>query len=1205
MAKKKNQPDPKKPAAPQPPAPPHDDIEEIHDLFVDEAAAPAEELEAIEEVEEVEAIEDDAAHSVIDEDLSHFKAGGALDSDQVSGVFSSVARVDADSKVDPLSDIIKAEPLSDTAAIEPIAEAPKAKADSDVRTEKTIPVADDEIVEVVDDGVLADEMTTHPKTEEFALPESAVKGKPVTGEDAIGGELGGVLDSSVSLNSFKSFKGKAPEKEQILDLDETLASIESPEPQKREVPEPTIAIDPSGSDADFNIEEIVQEEAVNFGARETGKAGIDPVAESLESGVRLESETKPKARPAAPSVEFDDLVVEDEIAPIEDEEQEIVIDDVVADEIVEAVDEEPAKPAKRIAKPVAAPVAAGDDINIEDLLGDELATPADSAVTEPVADDLVEASAEEEPVVAADEFAEPEPEPVTTPAKKAKAELPYQEPRKAGWGGAIGGTLVGILLAGGAAGGIWYADLIPSSPNAPQRAVPVVQTQEGGADPAKLAEAVKAAEKAQEENKTLMAQLDTAKTAAMKADDDLKAAAKEKEAAETAVNEIKKAIVAAKLDDKGEVDPAKLKSAVDDFMKDKAVAEAVNKLLKDAKIDDAGEKGVEKLVAERKDAVDKLTEVGKVLEGEKVKEQGAKGVQEILTNRDKIAKERDEFDQAVKEAVQELAMAKLVPDDADLKKAIVQGAKSARVKSESPLGGPLSSLAGSLGNLTLGVGDLVGGAIREGELVAEVNFLRASNALAPSPARQLDRFAAALENRDQKDPQLLKDATNLTTYVLSDKSGATPADKAKATYVLALVQRNQLNYEEARKAAESIKDAIATWGPGAQQAYRELVEPATVFLPRIEKLRAESNNAAALKEIDAALKVMPDNPRLLAERSMINVERLRDGVDAKTQESIRADAEVARKDPKTAAAATLALGKLEEAAGRPAEAEKLYREALKAADGDEQQSAQISLALGRLLLRSLGGEIPVAAPAAPAQPKEETPKEEKDSVQANPVGPRLSGGRPLVRMVVGLMLSQPPVIADPEDESSSARVKETIDLARRLIESKDKRIQAQGYMLLGEALSRAGQRTEGLKEYAKGLEMLQPGAQFGKLLDEHPAFQVPDAMQRANPILAEKHYGIGLHLYQQRKFAEAETQFKQAVSYFDKDARYLYYLGLCQLEQGSKNKRDAALYSWEQASRLEANSRPNTAEVNLALERIQGSRRVLLDGYRSRTAVVP
>src|SRR5204862_116667 len=57
---------------------------------------------------------------------------------------------------------------------------------------------------------------------EVALPESAVADDAtLINEDAIGDLDGGILDSSVSL---KSFKGAHPEKEPVLDLDETLAA---------------------------------------------------------------------------------------------------------------------------------------------------------------------------------------------------------------------------------------------------------------------------------------------------------------------------------------------------------------------------------------------------------------------------------------------------------------------------------------------------------------------------------------------------------------------------------------------------------------------------------------------------------------------------------------------------------------------------------------------------------------------------------------------------------------------------------------------------------------------------------------------------------------------------------------------------------------------------------------------------------------------
>ena len=66
---------------------------------------------------------------------------------------------------------------------------------------------------------------------------------------------------------------------------------------------------------------------------------------------------------------------------------------------------------------------------------------------------------------------------------------------------------------------------------------------------------------------------------------------------------------------------------------------------------------------------------------------------------------------------------------------------------------------------------------------------------------------------------------------------------------------------------------------------------ASFFLPRIDKLRAEDRYADALKEIDAALKVLPDNPRLKAERSIVSLELLSGRDDPKEVQSIRADPE--------------------------------------------------------------------------------------------------------------------------------------------------------------------------------------------------------------------------------------------------------------------------------------------------------------------------
>ena len=103
-----------------------------------------------------------------------------------------------------------------------------------------------------------------------------------------------------------------------------------------------------------------------------------------------------------------------------------------------------------------------------------------------------------------------------------------------------------------------------------------------------------------------------------------------------------------------------------------------------------------------------------------------------------------------------------------------------------------------------------------------------------------------------------------------------------------------------------------------------------------------------------------------------------------------------------------------------------------------------------------------------------------------------------------------------------------------------------------------------------------------------------------HPLLAERYFGQGLDAFWQRRYAEAEKAFKQAVANFDQDARYQYFLGLARYQQGGKAKREAARYDFGQGARLEAASRPNRVEVNASLERLQGELRQVLDRYRQK-----
>jgi hypothetical protein len=192
---------------------------------------------------------------------------------------------------------------------------------------------------------------------------------------------------------------------------------------------------------------------------------------------------------------------------------------------------------------------------------------------------------------------------------------------------------------------------------------------------------------------------------------------------------------------------------------------------------------------------------------------------------------------------------------------------------------------------------------------------------------------------------------------------------------------------------------------------------------------------------------------------------------------------------------------------------------------------------------------------------------------------------------------------DEETPESIARLKESIELARELIKSDDPKIKGQGHMILGQAYAKQGQRTRGLEEYVKGLQLLFPGTSsldLDKMVKEHPAFQQPDTLARPNPFLAERQYGEGLHHYWSRQYSQAEEHFKAAVGFYNQDARYYYFLGLARLHQKGQLKRDAAYFALEQGARLEAGNHPPASDINASLERVQGDLRLFVNGFREK-----
>src|SRR5260370_26808833 len=157
------------------------------------------------------------------------------------------------------------------------------------------------------------------------------------------------------------------------------------------------------------------------------------------------------------------------------------------------------------------------------------------------------------------------------------------------------------------------------------------------------------------------------------------------------------------------------------------------------------------------------------------------------------------------------------------------------------------------------------------------------------------------------------------------------------------------------------------------------------------------------------------------------------------------------------------------------------------------------------------------------------------------------------------MTGERPAVDEQETPEPTARLKESIELAKELIKSDNPKTKGQGYMLLGQAYSKQGLRTKGLQEYVKGMQLLNPGIaskDLDKLVQDHPAFQQPDSLDRPNPYLAERNFRKGLHYYWEKKYVDAEDQFRAAIRYFKKDPGYHYYPVLSREPQKAKSKHD-------------------------------------------------
>ena len=792
----------------------------------------------------------------------------------------------------------------------------------------------------------------------------------------------------------------------------------------------------------------------------------------------------------------------------------------------------------------------------------------------------------------------------------------------------IGGMFLGWFLAAGTAVGIWYfspelieqvKNELPESPNAAAKEV----KRELLPDEYAIAKAPLDSLR----NSVARGNSADDKADAKTSEEILAAAAAMIKAKQDQDEQLKKLGDGRLMDDKKNI-----VAQLDDWLKEltrtqenlQATLKQVNGALK---IDEAADTVAlaRKLYDARKDLDDKLADVNKFLGGANIKGQGPLGVKELVDARNALEADRDDLDAVVKGALKELADARAVKAGADMRKDVMDGIKTIRAKSENPIGLSLSYLVSSMSGVGPGLAGYFDKALENTGLLARLKFYEAREEFLITPAEKMEVYLTLLKDRRNKDPRDLRTAQHQAQWLLEPQAESSALVKAKAHYLLALVFRNEQKFDESRKALQAGMDEAdlakkedvklgRLLGMELRDSLKEMTDPMVYFMPRIERLQELGRLPAALDELNLAVQAIPGDARLLARRSLVRLEVLRSDskfvpgkVPQNVQDLIRADAAMADKDPGAKVEATFVMGLLEEEIGNLKNAEDLYREALKLHKGSAEEAGKIRIALGRVLQRErtpAGLAVPQSRLGEPDRKRGEElvcdDMDETDVATESEEAPIAANFHPISALVAAAIIAQPQ-FDDDEDPALAKRINESIEIAKELIASDNPKIKGQGYIMMGLALAKKGRRTEGLRVYVDGLKLVNPGKEtkdLVKMIEEHPIFQQPDVATRPNKGLADYHFAQGRQLYFAKKYPEAEAHFKQAVSYFDQSAVYMYFFGLSQLAQNTRAKRDAADYSLTRAGKLEARGYPSWAEVNVSLERIQGELRQHLNRYR-------
>jgi hypothetical protein len=582
-------------------------------------------------------------------------------------------------------------------------------------------------------------------------------------------------------------------------------------------------------------------------------------------------------------------------------------------------------------------------------------------------------------------------------------------------------------------------------------------------------------------------------------------------------------------------------------------------------------------------------------------------------------------------------------------------------KADSPVVIALAQLAETLGEAGSGMGNAVARAydwaawITDKEL--EIAYYRLREPFVRAPEGMLDNWINMLQDQDTKDAAAIaKKAIRDAKWVKDQDPKASAATKAKAAYVMGLALRNQLNYVEALPLLEQAapgpeKPEDAAWQKHARQV-REALGRLSTYADRFEEIQGQGQPAPAklqilLNHIAAALKVAKEQGRMLALRSLVRLELAQQQtkeLDADTPgiKESRADAEAAIKAG-AVAEGHYALGRLDEELGNLTEAKKQYRAAIAKHTGSKDELSMYHEALSRVLGQKK------EKPTGPGKKKR---KDKRESAQLRRQAPRserrieeITKAKASVLLAALVLLScdtakaeekqgdELPKEKDPElppekevleaiQEAQKARetAEEAVNEAEEAVKNKDPRGPqqlarakvrlAKAYMRLGASRIRNVEWQDGLNDYRRGLTLLtqsNPTPQDVKeavaglqaILAGHPALNRPVPRSPQNPILALKYYDRGLDLYWSKKYAEAEKEFMKAYRNFGEDPRFLYYLGLAQLRQRTRDKIGEAKVNFEEAAKLEQLHQPeSTEDVNFALEPIQGKVRKLLNRYR-------